>query len=443
MSVKVGIISLGCSKNLVDTELMLGLLDRAGYEITGVEKDADVIIVNTCGFITPAKEEAINTILETALLKDTAGLKALLVAGCLSQRYGRALLDDLPEVDGVLGIGAVPDVAGIVNRVLRGERLCVVDSPIYNHNADMPRVITTPPYTAYVKIAEGCNNRCSYCAIPSIRGGYRSRAMELVVSEVDGLQQRGVKEIVLVAQDTTAYGLDIYGRRMLAELVKELATGGPPWIRLMYCYPTGFTQELIELMAEHKNICRYVDMPLQHASPHILKLMNRRGAVREIKDLIAKLRRSIPGIALRSTFMVGFPGETVDDYDELINFIDEMRFERAGVFKFSPEEGTPAAEMTGQVPEEQKEERFRRAMTLQQQISLGHNLALVGKVINVMVEEEPSGRSNLYRGRSESDAPEIDGTVLFSAASAAPLPGDLVKVRVTRAYEYDLRGVLT
>lgn len=443
MTVKVGIISLGCSKNLVDTELMLGVLSRAGYEVTGVEKDADVLIVNTCGFIDPAKQESIDTILETARLKDTAGLRALLVAGCLSQRYGRVLLDEMPEVDGVLGVGAVPHIAGLVERVLQGERLCVVDSPVYNQNADMPRVITTPPYTAYVKIADGCNNRCSYCAIPAIRGGYRSRAMELVISEVKALRQQGVQEIVLVAQDTTAYGLDIYGRTMLAGLVRELAGGGIPWIRLMYCYPSGFTRELIDVMAEYKNICRYVDMPLQHASPHILKLMNRRGSVREIKDLIENLRRSVPGIALRSTFMVGFPGETDADFAELINFMDEMRFERAGVFKFSPEEGTSAVEMPGQVSEELKEERFHRAMTLQQQISLDYNLALVGKVINVMVEEEPPRRSNLYKGRSEADAPEIDGRVFFSAGSVAPLPGDLVKVRVTRAYEYDLRGELT
>jgi ribosomal protein S12 methylthiotransferase len=426
----------------VDTELMLGLLDRAGYEITGVEQDADVIIVNTCGFITPAKEEAINTILEIACLKDKGRLRSLLVAGCLSQRYGRALLEQMPEVDGVLGIGAVPDIAGIVRRALRGEKLCAVGSPVYNHSADMPRIITTPPYTAYVKIAEGCNNRCSYCAIPSIRGDYRSRDMESVVCEVDDLRQRGVKEVVLVAQDTTAYGLDIYGRRKLAGLLRKLAAGGPPWIRMMYCYPTGFTQELMEVMAEYENICRYVDMPLQHASPGILKLMNRQGTIRQIKDLITGLRRLLPGIAIRSTFMVGFPGETRADFDGLLSFMDEMRFERAGVFKFSPEEGTPAANMPGQVPEELKEERYSRAMELQQQISIEHNLSLVDKVVNVLVEECPTVRSNLYRGRSAADAPEIDGVVYFSASSAAPLTGDLVRVRVTRAYEYDLRGVL-
>ncbi|GBF32689.1 ribosomal protein S12p [Desulfocucumis palustris] len=443
MASKVGIISLGCSKNLVDTEIMLGLLNRAGYEITGAQDNADVIIVNTCGFITPAKEEAINTIFETARLKETSGLKALLVAGCLSQRYGKILLDEMPEVDGILGTGAVPDIAGLVELALQGERFCRVASPAYAHTPDMPRILTTPPYSAYLKIADGCSNRCSYCAIPNIRGDYRSRPLEAVISEAESLLEQGVREIVLVAQDTTAYGMDIYGRRKLAGLVRELAVLGVPWIRLMYCYPTGFTGELIKVMADNRNICRYVDMPLQHASPRMLKLMNRRGSPEEIKELIAELRRAMPGIALRSTFMVGFPGETGEDFEELISFMKEVRFERAGVFKYSREEGTPAGDMSGQVPARVKEERYHRAMKLQQEISLEQNSALVGKVINVLVEEEPSGRSNLYRGRSEMDAPDIDGLVLFTAVKSAPRPGDLVKVRVNKAYEYDLRGELS
>ncbi len=443
MASKVGIISLGCSKNLVDTEIMLGLLNRAGYEITGAEDNADVIIVNTCGFITPAKEEAINTIFEAVRLKETSGLKALLVAGCLSQRYGRVLLDEMPEVDGVLGTGSVPDIAGLVEMALKGERFCRVDSPSYAHTPDLPRILTTPPYSAYVKIADGCSNRCAYCAIPQIRGEYRSRSMESVISEVENLMVQGVREIVLVAQDTTAYGVDIYGQRKLAGLVRELAALDVPWIRLMYCYPTGFTGELIDVMAANKNVCRYVDMPLQHASSRILKLMNRRGSVEEIRELIALLRKAIPGIALRSTFMVGFPGETGEDFEELIRFMKEVRFERAGVFKYSREEGTPAGDMSCQVPDRVKEDRYRRTMKLQQGISLELNHALVGNVINVLVEEEPSGRSNLYRGRSEMDAPEIDGSVLFTAEKTAPRPGELVKVRVNRAYEYDLRGELT
>lgn len=442
MAQRVGIISLGCSKNLVDTELMLGVLDRAGYEITGAENNADVIIVNTCGFITPAKEEAINTILETARLKETAGLKALLVAGCLSQRYGRELLVEMPEIDGVMGTGAIPGVAEIVGRVLNGERLCVVDAPGYEHSPDLPRVLTTPPYTAYIKIAEGCNNRCSYCAIPGIRGGYRSRPAESILSEVRGLQDRGVKEIILVAQDTTAYGLDRYGERRLAGLVKELAATGIPWIRLMYCYPNGFTDELISVLAGCRNVCRYIDLPLQHASTRMLKLMNRHGSAEDIKRLIFKLRQRIPGIALRTTFMVGFPGESPGDFEELLSFMEEMRFERAGVFKYSPEEGTPAADMPDQIPEEVKEERYHRAMALQQKISLNYNRAMVGREIKVLVEEEPRAGSNLFRGRSERDAPEIDGAVYFTAGETGPLPGALVKVRVLGASEYDLKGEL-
>lgn len=442
MTAKVGVISLGCSKNLVDTEIMLGLLSDAGYEITPSAEEADVMVINTCGFITPAKEEAIKTILETARLKEGGRLKALLVAGCLAQRYGDDLMDGIPEIDGIFGPGEIGDVGPLVERALGGERPRAVGSPEYDYSSAVPRLLTTPAHWAYVKIAEGCSNRCAYCAIPGIRGGYRSRPLEALEAEVRGLVERGIREVILVAQDTTAYGIDLYRRPMLAELLIRLAAQGPPWIRVMYCYPTGFNDELIGVMGREENICRYIDLPLQHINDGVLQRMNRRGRSADIRRLIVKLRDSIPGLALRTTFMVGFPGEGEAQFEDLYRFVEETRFERMGVFKFSPEEGTPAAEMDGAVPEEVKEYRYNSIMTLQRKISLSQNRGSINTCVRVLVDGRRPGRGNLYTGRTQGDAPEIDGSVLFSAPPGGAAVGEFASVRVTGAFDYGLRGVV-
>ncbi|MCL6611912.1 MAG: 30S ribosomal protein S12 methylthiotransferase RimO [Peptococcaceae bacterium] len=442
MAVKVGVISLGCPKNLVDTEIMLGLLSDAGYVITPEAADADVMVINTCGFITPAKEEAVGAILEAARLKEEGRLKALLVAGCLAKRYGGELLAEIPEIDGVFSPGEIGSVAILVEKALAGERPKAVESPEYDYSRVAPRLLTTPAHWAYIKIAEGCNNRCAYCAIPGIRGGYRSRPVEVLEEEAAGLLKRGVREIILVAQDTTAYGADLYGRPRLAGLLERLAALGPSWIRVMYCYPTGFTPELIRVMGREENICRYVDLPLQHINDGILKKMNRRGTSEDIRRLIAGLRDSIPGLTLRTTFMVGFPGEGEAEFEELYRFVEETRFERMGVFKFSPEEGTPAAEMADTVPEEVKEYRYNSLMSLQKEISRRRNSGKVNTCVRVMVDGKRPGRGNLYYGRTEGDAPEIDGSVLFSAGPGGAAAGEFVSVRITRAFDYGLRGVL-
>ncbi len=440
MSYRIGMVSLGCAKNLVDTELMLGQLDRAGFIITPRPEEADVLIVNTCGFITPAKEESIDQILDLSQYKKTGHCRVLLVTGCLAQRYARELLDEMPEIDGVLGTGMVNRVVDVVRRALDGERVFAVGEPGFDYNADLPRIRTTGGHTAYVKIAEGCSNCCTYCAIPLIRGPYRSRTLESIQQEVAGLASDGVKEIILVAQDTTRYGLDIYGERKLAQLLRSLnGIAGIRWIRLLYGHPDGFTDELIDVFSSCDKICRYIDLPLQHASPAVLARMGRGGSASRLRQLINKLRLSIPGLTLRTTFMVGFPGEREEDFQQLLDFMRGVRFERAGVFKYCAEEGTPAATMTGQVPEEIKEERYHRAMALQQQISLEHNRSLIGSQQTVLVEGKKGG---CYFGRTQADAPEIDGRVYFTAGNVALSPGDFVVVKITRIGEYDLMGEL-
>lgn len=436
---KIGLVSLGCSKNLVDSEIMLGQLQKAGFFITNRKRDADILIVNTCAFILPAVKESLQNIFELARLKQNGKCRLLLVAGCLAQRYGPQLWQDLPEVDGFLGIGAVPGAAELVKKALAGERVYAVDRPAYQHPDDPPRLLATPPYTAYVKIAEGCSNRCSFCAIPAIRGRYRSRTIESVAKEVNFLVQKGVKEIILIAQDTARYGLDLSGAGRLPELVRRLDTvPGLGWLRLLYCSPDYFTEELITVLAESRKCCRYLDIPIQHASNEILKKMNRRKTIEEIRDLLRRLREAIPGLTLRTTFLVGFPGEKETHFTELLNFLQEATFDHAGVFKFYPEEGTRAAGLPGQAPEEVKEERYHRVMTLQQEISLGQNRKKVGKKLTVLVE----GRAGtLFYGRTEGDAPEIDGKVYFPA-NRSLLPGDFVPVLIKEAKEYDLIGEL-
>ena len=442
MSTKVGIISLGCSKNLVDTEIMLGLIADAGYEITPNAAEADVMVINTCGFINSAKEEAIEAILDTAGLKERGSLKVLLVAGCLAQRYAKELLSEIPEIDGIFGPGEIGNVVSFLERAVIGERPYSVKEQGYDYSQISPRLLVTPPHWAYVKIAEGCDNRCAYCAIPGIRGGYRSRPLEVLEAEVADLVRKGVQEVILVAQDTTAYGVDLYGSPTLAELLKRLSALGPPWIRVMYCYPVGFTRDLIEVMRQEKNICRYIDLPLQHINDSILKRMNRKGTSMDIKRLIGQLRDSIPGLTLRTTFLVGFPGESREQFEELYHFVEKTRFEKMGVFKFSPEEGTAAAKMTDIVPEEVKEYRCNQLMLLQKGISYTSNREKVNTNLQVLVDSKRSGRSHLYYGRTEGDAPEVDGTVIFSAGPRGVAVGEFAKVRITRAFDYGLRGVL-
>ncbi|WP_027717541.1 30S ribosomal protein S12 methylthiotransferase RimO [Desulfovirgula thermocuniculi] len=440
MSLRVGMISLGCPKNLVDAEIMLGHLREAGFAITAHLEEAEVIIVNTCGFITPAKEESIEEILRLARYKEDGRCRVLLVAGCLAQRYPGELMEEMPEVDGLLGTGMIHQVARAVQRALAGERVLAVGDPGCSYEGAAPRLRATPRYTAYLKIAEGCSNCCTYCAIPLIRGPYRSRPLEDVVAEARKLAAEGAREIILVAQDTTRYGLDLYGQRSLPRLLKELTeVPGITWLRLMYCHPEGITEELIEVLSSSPKICRYIDLPLQHASPAVLERMGRGATAGRLREIIGQLREAIPGLVMRTTFMVGFPGEREEDFQQLCDFMREMRFERAGLFKYSAEEGTPAAALPDQVPEEVKEERYHRAMSLQRQISLAYHRSLVGTSRLVLVEGR---RGRRYVGRSEGDAPEVDGRVIFSAHGSPLSPGEFVKVKITRAREYDLVGEL-
>jgi ribosomal protein S12 methylthiotransferase len=442
MALKTGLVSLGCPKNLVDSEIMLGLLQASGFEITNREQDAEVLIVNTCSFIQDAREESIKTILELAQYKKRGRCRALLVAGCLAQRYPREMMAELPEVDAVLGTGSIPEITGVIQRVLQGERVSLVGTPGYLHTAGLPKLQATPSYSAYLKIAEGCDNCCTYCIIPHLRGPYRSREADDILAEAAAMASRGVKELNLVAQDTTRYGMDRYGKPYLNPLLRRLSRlEGVVWIRLLYTYPTLLNEELIQLIAGEKKICHYLDIPLQHASASVLRRMNRRGSGEGSARLIEKIRAAIPDITLRTSFIVGFPGETEADFEELLGFIAGVQFERVGIFTYSREEGTPGAELPDQVPEEVKLERKNRAMTLQQKISLKKNRLRLGQVLTVLVE----GRNTkgVYHGRSEGDAPDIDGKVYFKANAAVKVnPGDFVKVRVTSARPYDLIGEL-
>lgn len=438
MTVKVGVVSLGCAKNLVDSEVMLGILDKANYAITGEEDQAEVLIVNTCGFIESAKQESINTILALAEHKQTGRCKVLILAGCLAQKYRDELARELPEVDAIVGTGEVENIAGIVEAAMSGgEKVVKVDSPEYLYDHNSPRIRTTPGYSAYVKVADGCDNCCSYCVIPELRGSYRSRHLESIEAEVKSLVEQGVKEVLLIAQDTTRYGIDIYGQFKLSELVGRLSQiKDLHWIRLLYCYPTHFTEELISAMAENPKVCKYLDIPLQHCDNEILQAMNRRGKRQDILDLIARLRKAMPDIVLRTSFIVGLPGETEDKFQALLNFIAEVRFDRAGIFTYSREPGTPAAGMENQVPDEVKEARYHRAMEALMQLSWEKNQARVGQTLEVLVEgKEENGH---WFGRSQGDAPDIDGKVYFDGDN--PGPGSFVQVRITEAYEYDLMG---
>ncbi|MHB8171640.1 MAG: 30S ribosomal protein S12 methylthiotransferase RimO [Thermincolia bacterium] len=440
MKQKVGVVSLGCAKNLVDTEVMLGVLTESGYQITPEASEAEVLIVNTCGFISSAKEESINAIVELAQYKVEGKCKALIVTGCLGQKYKDELADELPEVDAIIGTGQVAQIGQVVERVLNGhERVLEVSKPDFLYDHNLPRVQSTPGYSAYVKIADGCDNCCSYCVIPELRGNYRSRPMESIVLEVKNLATQGVKEIMLIAQDTTRYGQDLYGEYKLVELLEKLMKiEGVTWLRLLYCYPNHFTDELIEFMAANSKVCKYLDIPLQHANDRILMNMNRKGNRQQNVELVNKLRSKMPDIVLRTSFIVGLPGETEEDFEELLAFMGDMKFDHVGIFIYSREEGTPAAEFSNQVPEEVKEQRYDRAMALQLSISQEKNQCWIGKRLRVLVEGAVPGEPGTFYGRSEGNAPEIDGKIYFNGTEFQP--GDMVAVLITQGFDYDLMG---
>ena len=437
---KLLFISLGCDKNLVDSEYMLGYLKNAGIEFTNDETEADIIIVNTCGFINDAKEESINTILEMAQQKETGKCKALIVTGCLAQRYKTEVIAEIPEVDAVLGTTAYDEIAEIINQVLAGESHCVVIKDINMPlEANRERMVTTGGHYAHLKIAEGCDKHCTYCIIPKIRGEYRSVAMEELVAEAKTLAEGGVKELILVAQETTMYGKDLYGEKKLPELLHKLCEiPGIYWIRIQYCYPEEITEELIQTIKEEDKICNYLDLPIQHANDEILKRMGRRTNKEQLKTIIKKLRQEIPDIALRTTLISGFPGETEEMHQEVLDFVDEMEFDRLGVFAYSPEEDTPAAEFEQQVPQEVKEERRDEIMELQQEIAFDICNDMIGKELLVMIEGSVAGE-NAYVGRTYKDAPNVDGYIFVNTEENL-MSGDFVKVKVTGALEYDLIG---
>lgn len=443
---KIGVVSLGCPKNLVDSETMLGLIHEENYEITNDPSEAEIIIVNTCGFIESAKEESINTILQMAEYKKSGSCKYIIVTGCLSQRYAEELFSELPEADAIAGVEVYDEIGSIIKRVMNGERFIMLERSkpdvIYTSKETfLPRILTTPSYTAYLKIAEGCDNCCSYCAIPKIRGPYRSKPMEQVLKEAKALAANGVKELIVVAQDTTRYGEDLPGGKLLlADLLKELnKIESLKWIRVMYCYPNNFTDELIETFASLDKVCKYVDLPLQHASNRLLASMNRYDTREEVEMLLAKLRKRIPGIVIRTTFIVGFPGETDADFEELKEFVEQQRFENAGVFAYSQEEGTVAGAMPNQIPDEIKQERYHELMALQAQISEEIHKDTEGQTLEVLVEGIEEDGSGLHYGRSYREAPDIDGLVFIENPGDIK-PGCFVKVNILQGFTYESVG---
>ena len=441
---KIGFISLGCSKNQLDTEVMLHELVTAGYEITPDETEADIVVVNTCAFIESAKKEAIDNILDVAWLKKNKGLKAIIVTGCLAERYREEIFTELPEVDALLGVGSIHHITEAVESVVK--RLSDKKVPKYASFDDKngvrlggDRVLTTPEFFSYLKVAEGCDNRCTYCAIPAIRGRYRSRPMEELVNEAKDLESLGVKELNVIAQDVTRYGKDLYGSYRLHELLRRITEETSiPWLRILYCYPDKITDELIAELRDNDRVLKYIDLPLQHIADPVLKRMNRHGDSKMIRDVLAKLRREVPGIVIRTTFIVGFPGETEEDFEELCRFVEEQRFEHMGVFTYSPEEGTPAATMDGQIDEQTKQDRMDILMKLQMQINAEQNEEKIGKTIQVLTEDyDPV--SEAHFGRSAADAPDIDGKVYFKSDRRVA-PGTMIDVKVREAVDYDLFG---
>ena len=434
-------ISLGCDKNLVDSEVMLGLLDSRGYQIVDDETIADVIVINTCCFIHDAKEESIQTILEMAEYKKTGRLKALVVTGCLAQRYQQEIIDEIPEVDAVLGTASYDKIAEAIDEALDGHTEMYLEDIDRLPQVSSKRLVTTGGHYAYLKIAEGCDKHCTYCIIPKVRGNYRSVPMEQLLKEAKELAEGGVKELILVAQETTVYGQDIYGEKSLHRLLRELCKiDGIQWIRLLYCYPEEIDANLIRVMKEEPKICHYLDLPIQHASDAILKKMGRRTSKAQLVDTIRTLREEIPDITLRTTLITGFPGETEEQHQELVAFVDEMEFDRLGVFTYSPEENTPAAEIPDQIPEEVKEDRQAELMELQQEIAFDLAEDMIDREVLVMIEVKVADE-NSYVGRTYRDAPNVDG-LIFINTDEELMSGDFAKVKVTGAMEYDLIGEL-
>lgn len=436
---KILFISLGCDKNLVDTEMMLGMLTGKGYFITDDENEADVVVVNTCCFINDAKEESINTILEMAELKKNGNIKALIVAGCLAQRYKEEIQKEIPEVDAIVGTTAIDSIVDALEEVLKGNGHNHIEDinrkPVY----DKKRMVTTGGHYAYLKIAEGCDKRCSYCIIPKVRGNYRSIPMESLVEEAKKLVEFGAKELILVAQETTLYGKDLYGEKSLPKLLHKLCEiEGLYWIRILYCYPEEITDELIETIRTEDKICNYLDIPIQHASDRILKKMGRRTNQQELRGMIEKLRNAIPDICLRTTLITGFPGEKQEDHEELLSFVNEMEFDRLGVFTYSPEEDTPAATFTDQIEEAVKTERQADIMELQQEIAFEKAEGMIGRTVLAIIEGKVPDE-HAYVARTYKDAPNVDG-FLFIQTSEELMTGDFVRAKITGSYEYDLIG---
>lgn len=440
-TLKILFVSLGCDKNLVDSEHMLGMLAGGGYEITDFEEEADIIIINTCCFIESAKEESIDTILELAKYRTDGKCRALIVTGCMAERYRQEVMEEIPEVDAILGTNSGDAIQETITRVLNGEK-AMVFHPLDTVSENGHRVMTTTGHYEYLKIAEGCDKNCTYCIIPSLRGHYRSVPMEQLVAEARQMASDGVRELNLVAQETTLYGVDLYGRKSLHVLLRKLcAIEGIHWIHILYCYPEEIYPELIQTMKEEPKICHYLDLPIQHASDAILRRMNRRTDKKELIDIVTNLRREIPDISLRTTLLSGFPGETEEQHQELLDFIRQMKFERLGVFSYSREEGTPAADFADQVPEEIKERRRDELMTAQQEIAFAAGRALIGESREVFVEGFMD-KDQVYVGRTYADAPGVDGLIFVDAGGVVLHSGDFVKARISSAVGYDLKGEL-
>jgi ribosomal protein S12 methylthiotransferase len=438
MGYNIGMVSLGCDKNRVDAETMLGILKQYGHRIVSEPENADVIVVNTCGFIESAKQESIDTILEMADYKN-GRCKVLIACGCLAERYNNELLKEMPEVDALVGTGDYHKIAEVIEDCFKGEKPALFGNNSFTPEEGLPRVLSTPSYTAYIKIADGCDNNCTYCAIPLIRGKFRSRRIEDICAEAAQLASAGVKELILIAQDTTRYGKDIYGKYALSDLLEELCKiDGLKWIRVHYFYNEAITDELISVMARNDKICNYVDMPIQHINNRILKRMARRTNRDEIETAISKLRTAMPDVTIRTSIIAGFPGETEEEFEELYDFIKDIRFDRLGVFAYSAEENTAAANFEGQLDEETKQERLDRLMTLQQQISLEKNREKIGSVLEVLTEGYDS-ETFLFFGRSRGDSAGVDQTVYFAAKEEIDF-GDFVQVEILDADEYDLTG---
>jgi ribosomal protein S12 methylthiotransferase len=436
-SLSVGMVSLGCAKNLVDSEIMLASLKTVGYDVTPVAEEAEVIIVNTCGFIGTAKEESINTILEMASYKESGRCQTLVVTGCLGQRYGQELMEEMPEIDGLLGTGQIDRLPELLQAIFRGQRPIVVGPPGFDYNDSLSRLVSTPPHSVYLKIAEGCSHTCAYCVIPMLRGPYRSRPMASIIKEAQELAEQGAKELVLIAQDTSAYGKDLPGNPGLHQLLEELSKiPKVHWLRVLYTYPTTFSTRLIEEFAQNPKVCHYVDLPLQHASNDVLVRMGRGPVAKAQRRLIKRLRQAMPDVAIRSSFIVGFPGETEAEFQELLDFLEEVRFDHVGVFAYSLEEGSAAAELAGQIPEPVKQERRRQAMLLQQKITEEKLKAQVGKVYEVLIDGPSEETDLVLVARSEYQAPSVDGLIYIGNRWLGA--GELAMARITESHTYDL-----